>query len=53
MTHTSSLTVQSDYRISTQGFWVKLRAALASSDAASVVIAENNRIRESGRHWLM
>ena len=53
MTNACCQTVQPEYRISTGGFWAKLRAAFASSDAASMVITENNRIRDSGRHWLM
>jgi hypothetical protein len=53
MTHASCQTAQPEYRVSTWGFWAKLRAAFASSDAASMVIAENNRIRENSRHWLM
>jgi len=53
MTHASCQTAQPEYRISTQGFWAKLRLAFTGSDTASAVIAENNRIRATGRHWLM
>jgi hypothetical protein len=53
MLHASCQTAQPEYRISTQGFWAKLRLAFASSDGASAIIAENNLIRASSRHWLM